>query len=588
MSETNLQPVIVLAFSNDRDNYLETIKEERKNIFNALQDYHDKGYILVHKEESTAIEDIFKLFRRYNDRIAIFHYGGHANGTHLQLEALSGQAEPAYADGLAQLMGRQKSLQLIFLNGCATGDQVKLLFDCGARLVIATSVSIEDKMAAEFAKQFYEELAAHACIKDAFDNAKAFSISTGKVKAVGEFRHLGLEEETAPTADMQWGLHINERIADAEKSLAWKLPDVKRMVDIGIAPSGQNVTPVNRVLIEMLSNELPRHSRDMARFLEDLEAGEKDERELPIIVIDSFPLPVGEQLRKLFSPELSAIHVQRLQQLVVTYEIIVKLLCSAALSEMWEDRYRDPELNISPQNRQMLQNYFELDHESHLTFNYIDLMAAVMEVLQRNHIDPFVAEFKDLPRLLQQEEFRQAHLYLESMRARLPNEKIAAEEIETLCQQSEKFLATIMIHFAFIVKYTLTTIKNINLIKYRHTQVRYRHTQVLLKRTTGREVMNEDAEKDYDCFAECKSVILLKSVRDMSHYLSLSPFVIDKNALAGGNTSDLYFYSFCDAAANSYHYQSIFNRQDTLIASERQFSILQQQFSALRQELLQD
>jgi len=85
MSEEKSNPVIVLAFANDQDKYLEMIRRERKNVFKALQSYHDQGYVQVHKEESTAIKDIFDLFNRYTDRIAIFHYGGHASGTHLQL-----------------------------------------------------------------------------------------------------------------------------------------------------------------------------------------------------------------------------------------------------------------------------------------------------------------------------------------------------------------------------------------------------------------------------------------------------------------------------------------------------------------------
>ena len=154
MSETSSKPIIILAFSNDQDAYLQMIVRERKSIFKALQQHQDRGYIQVHKEENTSIEDIFDLFNRYAGRIAIFHYGGHANGTHLQLEAGVGKAEMADATGLAQLLGQQKALQLVFLNGCATQDQVEKLFSCGVKAVIATAVPINDEMATEFAEQF--------------------------------------------------------------------------------------------------------------------------------------------------------------------------------------------------------------------------------------------------------------------------------------------------------------------------------------------------------------------------------------------------------------------------------------------------
>jgi hypothetical protein len=357
------------------------------------------------------------------------------------------------------------------------------------------------------------------------------------------------------------------------------------MVDIGVAVSGRKARPVNLVLIEMLSNELPRHSRKMAQFLVALEKGEEDERELPLAIIDSFPLPVGEQLRKLFSPELSAIHVQRLEQLVVTYETIVELLCFAILSELWEDRHRDPGLTIPLKNQEKLQSYFELQSRSYTTFNYVDLMAAVAEVLRENNLDPFVEEFKNLTALLHQEGFQQAHLFLEEMRAKLVSEKVAAEEIENFCVQSEKCLGAIMAAFAFIVKYRLTTIKEIRIIKYRHTEPKYEHREALLTRTTGKDIIR-DRVKEYNSFAECQSVILLKSAKDLDQYLSLSPFVIDENALTGDQNSKLFFYTFREAADDSYHFQFIGNRKDTLVVSENRYPLFKHQFEAFRRAVL--
>ena len=129
-------PVVLLAFANDHDAYLDMIVSERKAIAKALQEYDDRRYIKVVKEENTAVADIFDLCTHYANRIAIFHYGGHASGTQLQLEA-AGQAEMANAVGLAQLLGQEKALQLVFLNGCATQPQVETLFACGVKAVIA-------------------------------------------------------------------------------------------------------------------------------------------------------------------------------------------------------------------------------------------------------------------------------------------------------------------------------------------------------------------------------------------------------------------------------------------------------------------
>ena len=69
-----MKPFIVLAFANDKDNYLPMIVRESKNIYKTLQTHHDNGYVQVHKEENTSVGDIFELFNRYRERIAILRW----------------------------------------------------------------------------------------------------------------------------------------------------------------------------------------------------------------------------------------------------------------------------------------------------------------------------------------------------------------------------------------------------------------------------------------------------------------------------------------------------------------------------------
>ncbi|UCH94966.1 MAG: AAA family ATPase [Candidatus Aminicenantes bacterium] len=218
-----MKPVIVLTFANDRDRYLEMINRERKNIFKALRHYDDEEFIQVRKVESTSVEDIFELFSHYQDQVAIFHYGGHANGTHLQLETPGGESQLANALGLAQLMGQQKGLQLVFLNGCATLNQVELLLSVGVRAVIATSVVIDDKMAVEFAEQFYKKLAKQVTIQKAFETARAFITTRyGPSREIIMHRDLSWKKEKkAADKEVPWGLYVNE---SSPGVLDWKLP----------------------------------------------------------------------------------------------------------------------------------------------------------------------------------------------------------------------------------------------------------------------------------------------------------------------------------------------------------------------------
>ncbi len=213
-------PVIFLAFANDRDNYLPMVNKERKTIYRSLRRFNDSGLVKVEAEATSQLEDIFEVFTHYHERVALFHYGGHAGGTFLQLEQEDSSPQFAYAGGLAQLLGLQKNLKLVFLNGCATRGQVELLLSQGVKAVIATAVSVEDQMATEFAQLFYNALSGHATIRQAFDTARAFISS----KYQGRYdikTYRSSEWEGTTGTEFPWGLYLNE---EAEEVLNWTLP----------------------------------------------------------------------------------------------------------------------------------------------------------------------------------------------------------------------------------------------------------------------------------------------------------------------------------------------------------------------------
>jgi hypothetical protein len=581
-----MKPVIVLAFSNDRDEYLDMITRERKNIFKTLQNHHDKGFVQVHKEESTSIEDIFQLFNRYQDRIVIFHYGGHANSTHLQLEATGGESQLAYARGLAQLMGQQIQLQLVFLNGCATFKQVELLLSSGVRAVIATSVPIDDKIATEFAEQFYEKLAGQATIEKAFEFAKAFiTASYGPSKEINLYRDLSWKgKERAAKDEIAWGLYNNQTSPEV---LEWKLPETipGPIIRPGTSDAYTDSAKINTQLAETLINEIAQHSVKARRIMEDSqESDEIDIRDIQQAIIDCFPVPVGEQLRRLFSGMI--IDVDRLRQLVVTYESIIELICFIMLSQLWEVRFKNPGIVIANDYLQELKGLFALDAENHRQFNYVKLIRAIAGIFKENKIKYFLEELSTLEDKFQAEdEFYKAHLFMEKMKTATYEDKVKANEIESFCLEAEKHLGTILARLSFIVKYKLTTIKKIEIIKFRHKEPIYSHKKVIQDKTTAG--LAEQTFK-HDSFTEHNAVILLKSVKNVADYLSLSPFIIDKNALVpqSKGVSLLYFYSFQDSSGNNYFYKSFKKEDQAFTVSDTTYKEITGQFSEFKNDVL--
>ena len=148
------KPVILAAFANDQGRFLESLQQESDALSDALRAKKDGGYIDLEVQQGASIERLFALIGRYGDDLALLHYGGHANGAVLDLQASGGTNAQAHGAGLAQLLGSLPNLKLVFLNGCATQGHVEALLAAGVPAVIATSAPVEDDIALQFAKAF--------------------------------------------------------------------------------------------------------------------------------------------------------------------------------------------------------------------------------------------------------------------------------------------------------------------------------------------------------------------------------------------------------------------------------------------------
>ncbi len=149
--------------------------EEARNIRHVLDFASRNGLCEIVERSNATLQDILDVFQDplYFNRSAIFHYGGHSNGYQLLLESQQGRTTAAHAGGLAAFLEQQIGLQLVFLNGCATQKQVQGLIDAKISMVIATSCSIDDQVAMEFASCFYKGLAGGDNVQRAYNEARA-------------------------------------------------------------------------------------------------------------------------------------------------------------------------------------------------------------------------------------------------------------------------------------------------------------------------------------------------------------------------------------------------------------------------------
>ena len=202
------RPIIYCAFSNDAE-YTLRLFEEEGCISTVLTELDKQGKIEYKHKDKSSLDNVYDFFNDYHNRVFIFHYGGHSDSEFLHFHEHSARSEP-----LATLIGQQKHLKLVFLNGCANRPQVQALLHQGVPAIIATRESVGDNQAIVLAEQFYKALANGKTIQQSFEAAKSY------LQQKHGDRELVRERGCRPRAEspdhpFPWGLYYeNEAVLD--------------------------------------------------------------------------------------------------------------------------------------------------------------------------------------------------------------------------------------------------------------------------------------------------------------------------------------------------------------------------------------
>ena len=210
-------PVIGLAFANERteEGFLRNLSREMKLLLRTMDPLVQSGELYTHLMPAVTSKEIQNLFqnRFFEGRVNIFHYGGHATPTVLNLERDSGGNESFFSEGLARFLAVQKGLNLVFLNACSTEKQAQRLINENIPAVIATSQKIPDDMAVLFAEAFYKGLASGGSIEESFKEADGYVIGRKGTEVFSDSATRGLFWEEQPgigELDLPWKLFLKE------------------------------------------------------------------------------------------------------------------------------------------------------------------------------------------------------------------------------------------------------------------------------------------------------------------------------------------------------------------------------------------
>lgn len=529
-------PVVFLAFSNDPDAHLDLLKTESKNVYGALSDLDRQEFVKIHREESADVDSLFEVLASFKDRVAIFHYAGHANGTTLRLEG-----DAAHASGIAGLLGDQPNLKLVFLNGCATRPQVDQLLAAGVKAVIATSVPIRDDQATLFATRFYQALARRRTIEQAFNLARAYlktRYDDGRALDVVPVPKRDFSRDLPPTADtsMPWGLYVGDE--HGRDVLQWTLPYYRT---VGLPPEMNDYiraefTDSNRYVMRVL-DEMARYNPDIYGQMLEPRGGEtvkRDSREYPELIIKNFPWPIGSQIRLLrlhTSPG-----VERLEHLVSAYVRTSQVLYYILLSDLWE-RSRRGTIDVP----RPLDAGLPMDQGAFSSFDFLTKAIDLYRIFQRQQDTPYLVEFALVAAAWDDADghLQNAHAYLETIRAELAA-GVPGGDLAKRCTKAEQALLRVLRAAAFMARYRMLTVRNIVVEAPRFEDVSYEIDMGPLNATdtNSLNLYQDLAHRRKSRYSNSQSIVLARDEEALDDCLNLSPFIVDKNTFVSVKKSD--------------------------------------------------
>ncbi|MET7258940.1 CHAT domain-containing protein [Dyadobacter fermentans] len=538
-------PVILCAFSNSGDAYLSQLEKEKEAISDALRERQGKGHLLLDTDPRT-IKKLRDRLLLYQPQVEIIHYAGHASGSQLLMEDAT-----VYGAGLLQSVRLQKNLQLVFLNGCSTQEQVNQLLDAGVRAVIATSVDIGDDTATRFAEDFYQKLAGGHTIDEAFKLAT--EVVTAKNNATlntEEHQERGIARTIkAPNTGPVWGLYLHKNHQDAashrlsEKSF-YEL-HIKSQIDSNFNTSEDAILASLYNVLMTFSDELPMFEDLEKKYGEQWDPKRFDVREVKNAIINSLPSPIAEQVRKLLVTEDEPLASERLRFLINTYSVMADLLLFIMFSQLWEALVQGKVPVLEDRLKEQINAFFLLDQQDRQAYDVIPLVRLIHDKLKAHDVPLFVSEMSHLADLMDERdsEFFGAYLHITRIKSKYRDlaimEELDDRECRDDCQKAEASLCIMFKELGFCARYKFATIKNIYINKKKNQPAVYQHKMVKLDYVL---VGFTDKMEDFENFTDSNSVVIYKIEDKKLSAFNLYPFVIDMNALISEKLSKIYFF----------------------------------------------
>ena len=270
------RPIVYFAFANQRDDtppgkkgegYLHGLDTEIRNIKELFTRSYINNDLVFLIDESTQNAQLGNNFIQMKESLSpkFIHFSGHADKNNWVLA----DHTRTNSNNLANLLRGNTQVKLVFMNGCCTQELKNfLLHDVGVDAVIATSRSILDNKAADFATFFYKSwLTKNKTLLMAFDEACGkiqFNTSNKNgYRGIDKESRRGAERSGEEENDIDWGLYwkneeakecvlndgFSTAILDEAKIMLFnQYEEAKKLVDVKAIEVNNELTEINEEL----------------------------------------------------------------------------------------------------------------------------------------------------------------------------------------------------------------------------------------------------------------------------------------------------------------------------------------------------
>jgi hypothetical protein len=266
------------------------------------------------------------------------------------------------------------------------------------------------------------------------------------------------------------------------------------------------------------------------------EHGRIDHREVAENVIKAFPLPVGIELRRLFS---MGINRERIDQVLKLIERSMQFTAFILVTQLLDEVLKSA-LDIPHAFSKEFKRRFMMLAMGDFTW----IIRSTGKIFKQCNITPFIPEMD----IIFNNEFCRTLDSWVSERNDIGHHQInlTPEVIERKCVEYQENLIEFLVKLSFLVKCHLVTMRQIEVIKHKWENAKFKHTIDKLCGTGAHSCL---PTQPMDSFTDSHSVLVLKDYQRPDEFLNLSPLIIDTRSEIldcrekFGIKKDLFLYS---------------------------------------------